>query len=46
MNQNDLKTISLMTSLKKKRDTQPKNFFQGRTRRLADPLQPLNSSLA
>jgi len=28
------------------RNSQSKNFFQVQTRRLADPLEPLNSSLA
>jgi len=47
MSQNDLKTTSLMTSLTK--NPQPptkKFFFRVRTRRLVDPFEPLNSSLA
>jgi len=35
-----------MTSLTKNPQPQPKNFFQVLTRRLADPFEPLNSSLA
>jgi len=46
MSQNGPKTTSLMTSLTKKSQTQPKNFFRVQTRRLADPFKPLNISLA
>jgi len=44
--QNDPKTTSLMTSLTKNPHPSTKNFFQVQTRRLADPFEPLNSSLA
>jgi len=44
MNQNDLKTTSLMTSLTKNPQPQQK-FFQVQSRRLSDPFKPLNSSL-
>jgi len=44
MSQNDPKTTLLMTSLTK--NPQPKIFFRVQTRRLADPFEPLNSSLA
>jgi len=43
MSQNDPKTTSLMTSVTK---NQPKNFFQVQSTRLANPFEPLNSSLA
>jgi len=35
-----------MTSLTKKCNPQPKNFFRVQTRRLANPFERLNSSLA
>jgi len=47
MSQNDPKTTSLMTSVTK--NPQPptkKIFFQVQSTRLADPFEPLNSSLA
>jgi len=46
MSQNDPKTTSLMTSVKK--NPQPpnqKNFFRVQSTRLADPFELLNSSL-
>jgi len=46
MSQNDPKTTSLMTSVTKNLPPQPKIFFQVPSTRLADPLEPLNSSLA
>jgi len=45
MSQNDPKTTSLMTSVTKNPHPQPKNFFQVQSTRLADPFEPLNSSL-
>jgi len=47
MSQNDPKTTSLMTSATN--NLQPptkKNFFRVQSTRLADPFEPLNSSLA
>jgi len=47
MSQNYPKTTSLMASFTK--NPQPRNqkvFFRVQTRRLADPFEPLNSSLA
>ena len=47
MTQNDPKTTSLMTSFTK--NPQPptkKFFFRVQSTRLADPFEPLNSSLA
>jgi len=35
-----------MTSLTKNLHPQPKKFFQVQSTRLADPFEPLNSSLA
>jgi len=46
MSQNDPKTTSLMTSLKKSTPSNQKTFFQVQTKRLADLFEPLNSSLA
>jgi len=46
MSQNDPKTISLMTSLTKNPHPQGKIFYQVQSTRLADPFEPLNSSLA
>jgi len=46
MSQNDPKTTSLMTSVTKNPHPQPKNFFRVQSTRLADPFEPLNSSLA
>jgi len=46
MSQNDTTTTSLMTSLTKNLQTQPKKFFRVQTRILSNPFQPLNSSLA
>jgi len=46
MSQNAPKTTSLMTSLTKNLQPPTKNFFQVQTRRLVDPFEPLNSSLA
>jgi len=47
MSQSDPKTTSLMTSLTKNLQLPTKKFFfQVQTRRLADPFEPLNSSLA
>jgi len=47
MSQNDPKTTSLMTSLTKNSHPPVKNFFfRVQSTRLADPFEPLNSSLA
>jgi len=46
MSQNGAMTISLMTSLTKNPQPQPKKYFQVQTRRLADPFEHLNSSIA
>jgi len=47
MSQNAPKTTSLMTSLTKNPVTpNEKNFFRVQTTRLADPFEPLYSSLA
>jgi len=46
MSQNDPKTTSLMTSVRKNPHPQPKIFFRVQSTRLADPFEPLNSSLA
>jgi len=47
MCQNDPKTTSLMTSLTKSPHSPAKKFlFQLESTRLADPFEPLNSSLA
>jgi len=47
MSQNDPKTTLLMMSFTKKSATpNQKNFFWVQIRRLADPFEPLNSSLA
>jgi len=47
MSQNDPETTSLMMSLTKKNATpNQKIFFRVQSTRLADPLEPLNSSLA
>jgi len=45
MSQNDPETTSFMTSVTKNLHTQPKNFFRVQSTRLADPFEPLNSSL-
>jgi len=45
MSQNHPKITSLITSLTNKPHPQPKNFLLMQTRRLADPFEPLNSSL-
>jgi len=39
------KLLHLRHHLQKMSNTQPKNFFQVQARRLADPFEPLNSSL-
>jgi len=47
MSQNDLKTTSLMTSvIRYPHSLTKKIFFQVQSTRLADPFEPLNSSLA
>ena len=46
MSQNDPKTTSLMTSVTKNPQPPTKKFFRVQSRRLADPFEPLNSSLA
>jgi len=46
MSQNDTKTTSLITSLTKNPLPQTKFFFRVQSRRLADPFEPLSSSLA
>ena len=46
MSQNDPKTTSLMTTVTKNLHPQPKNFFRVLSTSLADPFEPLNSSLA
>jgi len=46
MSQNDSKATSLMTSVTKNLHPQPKEFFRVQSTRLADPFEPLNSSLA
>jgi len=46
MTQNDPKTTSLMTSVTKNLHPQQKFFFRVQSTRLADPFEPLNSSLA
>jgi len=46
MSQNDPKTTSFMTSVTKNPHSQPKKFFRVQSTRLADPFEPLNSSLA
>jgi len=46
MSQNGPKTTSLKMSLTKNLQPQPKIFFWVQTRRLGDPFEPLNSSLA
>jgi len=46
MSQNDPKITSLMKSLTKTRTPQAKIFFRVQSARLADPFEPLNSSLA
>jgi len=45
MSQNDPKTTSFMASVTKNLPPQPKIFFRVQSIRLADPLEPLNSSL-
>jgi len=45
MNQNDPKITSLMTSVKSAHPNQ-KIFFRVQSTRLADPFEPLSSSLA
>jgi len=45
MSQNDPKPTSLMTSLTKTPQTPTKKFFRVQTRRLANPFEPLHSSL-
>jgi len=45
MSQNDPKTTSLMTSLKKNPHFPTKKFFRVQSTRLADPFEPLKSSL-
>jgi len=45
MSQNDPKTTSLMTSLTKNPHPQPMKFFRVQSTRLANPFEPLNSSL-
>jgi len=46
MSQNDPNTTSLMTSVTKNPHPPTKKFFQVESTRLADPFEPLNSSLA
>jgi len=46
MSQNDPKTTSLMTPFTKTPQPPTKIFFRVQTRRLADPYEPLNSSLS
>jgi len=46
MSQNDPKTTSLMTSVTKNVHPPTKQFFSSASTRLADPFEPLNSSLA
>jgi len=46
MSQNDPKTTSLIMSVTKNPHTPTKNFFRVQSIRLADPFEPLNSSLA
>jgi len=46
MSQNDLKTTSHMTSVTKNLHPQQKIVFRVQSTRLADPFEPLNSSLA
>jgi len=47
MSQNDPKTTSLMTSVTKNPHPPTKKFFfECQSTRLADPFEPLNSSLA
>jgi len=46
MSQNDPKTTSLMMSLTKNLQPQPKKFFLVQFTRLTDLFEPLNSSLA
>ena len=46
MSQNDPKITSLMMSLTKNPQPPGKTFFQVQSTRLADPFEPLNSSLA
>jgi len=46
MSQNDPKTTSLMTSVTKNPQPQPKKFFLVQSTRLADLFEPLKSSLA
>jgi len=46
MTQNDPKTTSLMTSVTKNPQTPTKKFFRVQSTRLADPFEPLSSSLA
>jgi len=46
MSKNDPETISLMTSVTKNPHLPTKNFFRVQSTRLADPFEPLNSSVA
>jgi len=46
MSQNDPKTTSFMTSVTKNQHPPIKKFFQVQSTRLADPFEPLDSSLA
>jgi len=46
MSQNDPKTTLLMTSVTKNPHPTTKTFFLVQSTRLADPFEPLNSSLA
>jgi len=46
ISQNDLKTTLLMMSVTKNPHPQPKIFFRVQSTKLADPFEPLNSSLA
>jgi len=45
MSQNDPKTTSLTTSLTKNPQTPTQKFFRVQSTRLANPFEPLNSSL-
>jgi len=46
MSQNDPKITSIMMSVTKNPQPLPKIFFRVQSTRLADPFEPLNSSLA
>jgi len=46
MSQNDPKTTSLMMSVTKNPHPPTKRFFRVQSKRLSNPFEPLNSSLA